>query len=621
MPPKKTESPFKLEREKPLTDEEKKVLKMYEISGQDPITKHSHLRYTKDRAQDTLLGKLAENSPDTFARKISYANPKEKLLLIRQGLKHSNIQIQKVATESTRFIPDDLKFFFEKKILENVMKGLKSSNFDTRKLALQMIEWIPEKERTTLISLGLTDPNIEVQKTACIMIISAPKNEQAALEDLAQEKVRLGLENPDIKIQKTATEILGYLPKKSKDSFENTILEKVRTGLKSSDTDGQKTALQMVSATPEKERAELIKQGLENSNPEVYKAAVEAIRFAPENEIVALIKQEVEKTSTETEIQKLLVNLLYYVPESLRSELIKWGLENTNVSIQRIGARMTYFAPQKEIISLFELGLEIPDALVNEKILFVISQGPENDRAMLVEKGLVYPDLEVRNAAIRAVHYVPHDKAAALLKKGLEDTNPLIQRAAVRAISGCGISASEEDSLKKVVLNMVEQNLKNPDSNVQKIAIEMLEEVPNEDKERICDFIIKNGLGEELVKSPLYGNENIDSNVFSRQSFVKTGSETTLLGGSLKNKTIIRHITPEAFLCWQKAYTDYSLWENAGFDYVPIEPIQSYKINKNELVDVYSGVLDVDLMRWEERTGKFTDELIEQQKKIHIKDN
>ena len=96
----------------------------------------------------------------------------------------------------------------------------------------------------------------------------------------------------------------------------------------------------------------------------------------------------------------------------------------------------------------------------------------------------------------------------------------------------------------------------------------------------------------------------------------KTGSETTLIGGKLKDTTIIRHIDPKAFLSWQKIYEDYTVRKETGFDYVPIEPIQSYKLNKDDLVDVFSGVLDISLRDWQTKTDMFVDELQKKANKI-----
>jgi hypothetical protein len=128
--------------------------------------------------------------------------------------------------------------------------------------------------------------------------------------------------------------------------------------------------------------------------------------------------------------------------------------------------------------------------------------------------------------------------------------------------------------------------------------------------------IFEKGIGEEIIKPPLYNKSNIDDKTFRREKFDKTGSGTTLIGGSLKDKIITRHIEPEAFLSWQRLYEDYNLWKKNGFDYVPIEPIQSYRLGKDNLVDVHSGVLDLSLDSWQKITSLFNQELHIQKKEI-----
>ena len=80
-----------------------------------------------------------------------------------------------------------------------------------------------------------------------------------------------------------------------------------------------------------------------------------------------------------------------------------------------------------------------------------------------------------------------------------------------------------------------------------------------EETELLLNMVSEKGLSNELVKPPLYDKTSITKENFSRQNFEKTGSKTTLLGGNLKEKSIIRHIEPGAFLEWQKLYEDYHM--------------------------------------------------------------
>lgn len=69
-----------------------------------------------------------------------------------------------------------------------------------------------------------------------------------------------------------------------------------------------------------------------------------------------------------------------------------------------------------------------------------------------------------------------------------------------------------------------------------------------EETELLLNMVSEKGLSNELVKPPLYDKNTVTKENFSRQNFEKTGSKTTLLGGNLKEKSIIRHIEPGAFL-------------------------------------------------------------------------
>jgi hypothetical protein len=100
----------------------------------------------------------------------------------------------------------------------------------------------------------------------------------------------------------------------------------------------------------------------------------------------------------------------------------------------------------------------------------------------------------------------------------------------------------------------------------------------------------------ENVNPSLY--KEIDSPViqFLRKEFVKTGTITVLLGRTLINNAILRIIPNHAFISWMKAYSAVEYWKEAGFDYVPIEPILRASACENGRdVRVYAGVLGVSV--------------------------
>ncbi|QQS20892.1 MAG: hypothetical protein IPL87_05115 [Candidatus Moraniibacteriota bacterium] len=83
-----------------------------------------------------------------------------------------------------------------------------------------------------------------------------------------------------------------------------------------------------------------------------------------------------------------------------------------------------------------------------------------------------------------------------------------------------------------------------------------------------------------------------------------------------REKIIIRHIKEKSFRGWMRAYEQHDKWFDSGFDYVPIEPIQSFAFRENA-VDVYAGVFDIDLKHWLSLSGqRFKNELLEMRERI-----
>lgn len=107
--------------------------------------------------------------------------------------------------------------------------------------------------------------------------------------------------------------------------------------------------------------------------------------------------------------------------------------------------------------------------------------------------------------------------------------------------------------------------------------------------------------------------------------FPKTGSSLDLLADKYIGKEIVRIIKPESYECWKKALEAKGVWEEAGFDYIPIEPIlvsengelQAKKL-KDGKVAVLTGVLGHNLHSFakNKKNRKYVPKLVEQGNKI-----
>ncbi len=214
------------------------------------------------------------------------------------------------------------------------------------------------------------------------------------------------------------------------------------------------------------------------------------------------------------------------------------------------------------------------------------------------------------------IKYAPEKKRALLIEQALSQEDPEVQSRAAEMI-WCA-PEEEQASLRQLVLNIITQALSQDDPEVQRRAAGMIRWAPEEKRALLIKMAFDKGLGNKIVKPPLYNESNLDTERFARKKFRKTGSRTTLLGGPLKDKLIVRHIQPGSFLAWKRIYECYGVWIQNGFNYVPIEPIQSYRFNKQEgLVEVFSGVLDLSLAEWLEISGEmFREELMEQKHRI-----
>src|SRR3989339_201709 len=255
-------------------------------------------------------------------------------------------------------------------------------------------------------------------------------------------------------------------------------------------------------------------------------------------------------------------------------------------------------------------------------LLDKIQNAPEQEQVSLwllisekIKQALFQKDPTVQREAAMIIWYAPAQEQVSLIKQALSQKDPSVQREAAVMIE-CA-PAQERVSLQLLISEKIKQALSQKDPAVQREAVGMIWYAPGQKRISLVKIASDAGLGNEIVKPPLYYNSNLDRGRFKREKFHKTGSETTLVGGALKDKLIIRHIKPRAFLAWQKIYENYQVWQDNGFDYVPIEPIQSYRLNKKGMVDVFSGVLDLSLAEWSEISGNiFIKELEEQRDKI-----
>jgi hypothetical protein len=156
--------------------------------------------------------------------------------------------------------------------------------------------------------------------------------------------------------------------------------------------------------------------------------------------------------------------------------------------------------------------------------------------------------------------------------------------------------------LQQQIKETITQALQDSNWDVRRQAIDLATGIDDQVLQQQIKEITLNHFKEYDVTSTgaLYTNSK-DSRGFGGR-LNKTGSEIILIdtapgfeGKSFKGEIIIREIKIGPFLAWKKAYENHEAWKEAGYDYVPIEPILYFSVNKDMTVRVYTGVLDKDV--------------------------
>lgn len=284
------------------------------------------------------------------------------------------------------------------------------------------------------------------------------------------------------------------------------------------------------------------------------------------------------------------------------------ALQNNDIEIQRMAASLINNAPENQQRSLGEV--------VCKKII----------------EGLNNPNIEIQRIAVNMIQFTPEDTRDDLkelvLKRILDAFNSNDvgkQKIMAKKIDNAPIES--QDNLREIVYQKIVEALNQEDIRIQRLAATMVQYAPINKQEELKSIVKmkyesakQQKKFNQIIEPPLYTKvENSNPSSFSREKLSKTGTETTLLlGNQFKDNLIIRHFEEPCFLAWQKAYESYAHWSKAGFDYIPIEPIYSFNYKENtQLVDVATGVLDLNLDEWYQFSGDtFKEHLDEQKDKI-----
>ena len=571
-------------------------LKMYEIPGQDKITAHSYLRYLQDKKDDQKMENAEELSASNIInyQDVIKSAPEEKrdqlrekaASFIEQEFTSGNIEnylncawmINRIAPEEKRTgLQEKLAGLIEKgfsekesqtyKFVNDTMLGRQTDVKSAQEIYAELIRYAPRDKITKLIEMGLSSPDIKAAKECAFLIsYTAPENDRPALIDKVGLMVEQSFNEKDEKLQQQFSEWVQILP-------ENKRAEIIGRGLDSENLEVQLAYAKGVDfrSNPEygtvikKKIASLIEKGLDNEDKKVRLEWIKKIGATPKETRASLMKKALE--TGDLEIQKQCTQEFWCLSADEKPYFIEYGLSTDNADIQKACAGyITSFSGYYKGWGLDTVRQGLPE---EQKIEL------GKKLALIIEHHISSGNPKDLETYMEMIEFAAEDKRALLIEYGLASDN----------------------------------------LDIQKMYANLIWSVPDDMKKNLFEMA-KKKMGDKLIEPQIYKDGDISDEDFSRKEFVKTGSGTTLVGGDLKGKTIIRHITPNALLTWQGLFEDHDFWKKQGLDYVPIEPIHSFKLKKNGLVDVYSGVLDLNLDSWRNMGGDFIEEL--EQDKVNI---
>jgi len=366
-----------------------------------------------------------------------------------------------------------------------------------------------------------------------------------------------------------------------------------------------------VRSAPRDERARLIRVGLASDDVEIRKVAARLIwqvsddeKDEIEPEIVRLITAAFNTNNTY--LQKETAEMIWAISEDRKTGLIKMMLGSNNNQAQRTATDAIRFAQPQVKVDLIQLAFASSDPKVCEIAFTLIEHVSAAEKAALYDSANTIAESALSSGDHRRQRAVAKmlssSSDVSLIRKALNSSEISVNVAAAELITTIFVGLRQE------LIDKITEGLNSDNPRSQRAAVRMIKCIPKTERRQSFD-LAKTKAGEALVASPLYDSSDFSGDGFAKNDLIKTGADLTLIDGPLKDKVVDRHMGPRAFRTWQRLYEDHQLWRSERFDYVPIEPIVSYRLDRNGLVDTYSGVLDLSLRDWGAMTNEFVPEL------------
>ena len=286
------------------------------------------------------------------------------------------------------------------------------------------------------------------------------------------------------------------------------------------------------------------------------------------------IKQLLDKAPGES--APVIASNLWRLPEEIREEIIRLLLEKYPEE------------SASEIANNLEL---LPEGIREEIIRLLLEKYPEESASEIASRSYCFPKEKQKELILLLLEKYP-EKTASRIADNLKYLPEEIEVKIDNILT-------KKYHRKEIAYLLLE---KYPEETISGIAnnLEFLpEEIQYEIRNKLPIIEKENIVKSENINPILYKNiENLEKQ-FSKKEFIKTDTRTILLGGPFINNVILRIIPNKAFISWMKAYSSVEIWKEAGFNYIPIEPIlRAFLCEDKNNVRVYAGVLGMSVAKY-----------------------
>lgn len=519
---------------------------------------------------------------------IPVLKPEDRGRYIDEIFEKGNIELQEKAASFLKFIPPNEGERLRRKLGQILWNYLTENPalYESHGFPFEIIDNVPEGDRNkaqeyiaNLIKEALRAPSLSDRRGYAYLTCVLPS-------DMQKKFINQYFSDKNTKLTSYFLREMGYRKERVDPAFFTGLPEVIERGLNGENDDFAESLSDLIPQAPVANRGRLVEQALSYPSQRVRSRAVSALRSVSSSDLPLLVDKCLSSSYS-----KVAYTALDHLNRMVSEEKI-----SLQPAVRRVVEKML----DSDDYSDFVAGLASFPHLSPFDQELMLEKVPS-----LLDTFFKDPDIALRIFRHFRFDALPHNVCALidvrlpeLLKEVFSFQNREHWSQALRLIDR--LPMVEKDSFYDLAVGTIKETY---ESGSLKDVVALLGELSDEMSSAFAKKLpaISPVLSEYLLRkashSPLY---NKFPEPFTKEDFAKDGSTTTLLDRipgldnvSLRERVIIRHIGPQYYAVWKKAYEAIDCWKRHGFNYVPVEPIVGVSMPAlNKPVDVYTRVIN-----------------------------